>query len=93
MDTRNVILATALSIGILLLWSVFFQPPITPEQTINNQQSEEVNPTADLGLGSLDESLQLLKSQKCYLLMTASQTPQELKLILQEFQDLSDLMV
>ena len=61
MDTRNVILATALSIGILLLLSVFFQPPIAPEQTINNQQSEEVNPTADLGLGSLDESLEIVE--------------------------------
>mgnify|MGYP001160840255 FL=1 len=61
MDTRNVILATALSIGILLLWSVFFQPPIAPEQTINNQQSEEVNPTTDLGLGSLDETLQIVE--------------------------------
>jgi YidC/Oxa1 family membrane protein insertase len=43
------------------LWSVFFQPPIAPEQTINNQQSEEVNPTTDLGLGSLDESLQIIE--------------------------------
>ena len=61
MDTKNIILATALSVGILLLWSVYFDPPIIPEETATIQQSEVANSESNLGLGTLDESLKIIE--------------------------------
>ena len=61
MDTKNIILATALSVGILLLWSVYFDPPMIPEETATIQQSEVANSESNLGLGTLDESLKIIE--------------------------------
>ena len=53
MDTKNIILATALSVGILLLWSVYFDPPMIPEETATIHQSEVANSESNLRLGTL----------------------------------------
>ena len=55
MDTKNVILATALSVGILLLWSFYFEPPVIPQES--TQQTDTTNSNSSLGLGTLDEEL------------------------------------
>ena len=57
MDTKNVILATALSVGILLLWSFYFEPPVVPQESI--QQTDTAN--SNLGLGTLDEELKIIE--------------------------------
>jgi YidC/Oxa1 family membrane protein insertase len=61
MDTKNIILATALSVGILLLWSVYFDPPMIPEEAKTIEQSEVTNSESNLGLGTLDESLKIIE--------------------------------
>ena len=61
MDTKNIILATALSVGILLLWSVYFDPPMIPEEATTIEQSEVTNSESNLGLGTLDESLKIIE--------------------------------
>ena len=63
MDTRNIILATALSIGILLVWSVYFAPPPVLNEPITSELSESSDSNeidSDLGLGSLDESIDII---------------------------------
>jgi YidC/Oxa1 family membrane protein insertase len=59
MDTKNVILATALSVGILLLWSFYFEPPVVPQESI--QQTDTANSNSNLGLGTLDEELKIIE--------------------------------
>jgi len=61
MDTKNIILATALSVGILLLWSVYFDPPMILEEATTIEQSEVTNSESNLGLGTLDESLKVIE--------------------------------
>jgi len=67
MDTRNIILATALSIGILLVWSVYFAPPPVLNEPITTELSESSDSNgidSDLGLGSLDESLDIIEENE-----------------------------
>ena len=67
MDTRNIILATALSIGILLVWSVYFAPPPVLNEPITSELSESSGSNeidSDLGLGSLDESTDIIEENK-----------------------------
>jgi len=67
MDTRNIILATALSIGILLVWSVYFAPPPVLNEPITSELSESSDSNeidSDLGLGSLDESTDIIEENK-----------------------------
>ena len=67
MDTRNIILATALSIGILLVWSVYFAPPPVLNEPITSELSESSDSNeidSDLGLGSLDESMDIIEENE-----------------------------
>ena len=67
MDTRNIILATALSIGILLVWSVYFAPPPVLNAPITSELSESSDSNeidSDLGLGSLDESIDIIEENE-----------------------------
>ena len=67
MDTRNIILATALSIGILLVWSVYFAPPPVLNEPITSELSESSDSNeidSDLGLGSLDESIDIIEENE-----------------------------
>ena len=64
MDTRNIILATALSVGILLLWSVYFAPPPIPNEIPTTQQSENIEKDDDLGLGSLEDTLEIIEEDE-----------------------------
>ena len=67
MDTRNIILATALSIGILLVWSVYFAPPPVlnePNTTELSKSSDSNEIDSDLGLGSLDESIDIIEENE-----------------------------
>mgnify|MGYP001324106407 FL=1 len=67
MDTRNIILATALSIGILLVWSVYFAPPPVLNEPITSELSESSDSNeidSDLGLGSLDESTDIIEENE-----------------------------
>ena len=67
MDTRNIILATALSIGILLVWSVYFAPPPVLNKPITSELSESSDSNeidSDLGLGSLDESTDIIEENE-----------------------------
>ena len=67
MDTRNIILATALSIGILLVWSVYFAPPPALNEPITSELSESSDSNeidSDLGLGSLDESIDIIEENE-----------------------------
>ncbi|MDC3111023.1 membrane protein insertase YidC [Pelagibacteraceae bacterium] len=67
MDTRNIILATALSIGILLVWSVYFAPPPVLNEPITSELSENSDSNeidSDLGLGSLDESIDIIEENE-----------------------------
>ena len=67
MDTRNIILATALSIGILLVWSVYFAPPPVLNEPITSELSESSDSNeidSDLGLGSLDESIEIIEENE-----------------------------
>ena len=67
MDTRNIILATALSIGILLVWSVYFAPPPVLNEPITSELSESSESNeidSDLGLGSLDESIDIIEENE-----------------------------
>ena len=67
MDTRNIILATALSIGILLVWSVYFAPPPVLNEPITSELSESSDSNeidSDLGLGSLDESINIIEENE-----------------------------
>jgi YidC/Oxa1 family membrane protein insertase len=65
MDTKNVILATALSVGILLLWSFYFEPPVIPQestqQTDTTNSNSNSNSNSSLGLGTLDEELKIIE--------------------------------
>ena len=88
MDTRNIILATALSIGILLVWSVYFAPPPVLNEPITSELSESSDSNeidSDLGLGSLDESIDIIEENEIYLFRIVFLTQTELRLILQEF--------
>ena len=67
MDTRNIILATTLSIGILLVWSVYFAPPPVLNEPITSELSESSDSNeidSDLGLGSLDESIDIIEENE-----------------------------
>ncbi len=67
MDTRNIILATALSIGILLVWSVYFAPPPVLNEPTTSELSESSDSNeidSDLGLGSLDESIDIIEENE-----------------------------
>ena len=67
MDTRNIILATALSKGILVVWSVYFAPPPVLNEPITSELSESSDSNeidSDLGLGSLDESTDIIEENE-----------------------------
>ncbi len=61
MDTKNVILATALSVGILLLWSFYFEPPVIPQESTQQTDTTNSNSNSSLGLGTLDEELKIIE--------------------------------
>ncbi len=58
MDTKNIILASVLSVGILLLWSIFVEQPVAVDDTIKIQQTESSNIQSDSSLDSLDQLAQ-----------------------------------
>ncbi|MGY9025661.1 MAG: membrane protein insertase YidC [Candidatus Pelagibacterales bacterium] len=58
MDTKNIILASVLSVGILLLWSIFVEQPVAVDDTIKIQQTESSNIQSDSSLDSLDQPAQ-----------------------------------
>ena len=40
MESKNLILAITLSVGILLIWSILFEAPPIEDTSINNQATE-----------------------------------------------------
>jgi len=40
MESKNLILAITLSVGILLIWSILFEAPPIEDSSINNQATE-----------------------------------------------------
>ena len=55
MDTKNIILASVLSVGILLLWSVFVEQPAIVDDSTKAQQVEGSNTQSNSSLDNLDQ--------------------------------------
>jgi len=60
MDSRNVIMAVILSTLVLILWSVFFSPPVIEKQTTEQQISNDQN-TSSLSIEKKEDKKQITR--------------------------------
>ena len=76
MESKNLILAITLSVGILLIWSILFEAPPIEDTSINNQateiKKEEGKKETDLDFNSFDIGETIVNSSEDILSLDES---------------------